>query len=187
MRISTMSKDQPQPTALRVADLPQNRATAFHLRPNDAEKAAIAAALGIPGIRKLEFKGSLSAQGKSDWRLEAQLGATAEQTCVVTLEPVVTRIDQTVRRSFVADFAADLAEEVEMPEDDSVEALEAEIDLSRVMTEALALALPDYPRRDDASLDQSEFSEPGVTPMTDADTKPFAGLAQLKDKLEKGE
>ena len=116
------------------------------------------------------------------------LGATVEQSCVVTLEPVVTRIDQPVSRAaFVAQMAADLEEETEMPEDDSQEQLEAEIDLVRVMTEALALALPDYPRRDDASLENTAFSAPGVTPLTDEDTKPFAGLAQLKDKLEKGE
>lgn len=182
-----MSENLPKSAILRVAELPQNRATRFHLVPDDAEKARIAEALGILGLRKLDFRGTLMAQGKTGWFLQAQLGATAEQSCVVTLKPVVTRVDQPVSRSFVADFTADLAEETEMPEDDTTEALTPEIDLTRVMTEALALALPDYPRRDDAALDQSEFSEPGVTPLTDADTKPFAGLAQLKDKLEKGE
>ena len=182
-----MPDDMPQQTVLQVADLPQHRATRFHLTPDKADRHRIAGELGILGIRKLDFKGQLQAEGKSDWRIGAQLGATVEQACVITLDPVSTRIDQPVSRLFVKDMAADSAEEIEMPEDDTQEALTAEIDLERVMTEALALALPDYPRREDAVLSQSEFSAPGVTPMTDAEAKPFASLAQLKDKLGKGD
>ena len=181
-----MQDDMSRQTRLRVADLPQNRATPFSVKPQQADLAAIAEELGILSVRKLVFNGTLQTEGKTDWRLTAQLGATVEQSCVLTLDPVTTRIDQSVSRRFVADLSTDMDEEIEMPEDDSEEALEAEIDLTRVMVEALALALPDYPRRDDAALEKSEFSAPGVTPMTDQETKPFAGLAQLKDKLEKG-
>lgn len=182
-----MPDDTSQPTVLRVADLPQRRATGFHLTPDRAARDRIAATLGILGIRKLDFRGQVQAHGKSDWRVDAQLGATVEQSCVVTLEPVATRIDQPVSRLFIKGLEDETAEEVEIPEDDNQEALTAEIDLERILTEALALALPDYPRREDAALDQSEFSAPGVTPMTDAEAKPFAGLAQLKGKLEKGD
>lgn len=182
-----MPEEMPQQTNLRVADLPQNRATRFNLVPDAALRDRIADDLGILGIRKLSFAGALEAEGKNDWKLTADLGATVEQACVVTLEPVVTRIDQTVTRSFLSKLEISLEEEVEMPEDDSLEQLEAEIDLVRVMSEALALALPDYPRRDDAALENTAFSAPGVAPLTDDDTKPFAGLAALKDKLEKGE
>ncbi len=183
----TLPEDMPQPHMLRVADLPQNRPTAFKLNPSSDERAAISRDLGILGIRKLVFDGTLSAQGKSDWRLDAALGATVEQSCVITLEPVVTRIDTAVSRRFIAGLDAGLEDEVEMPEDDSQEALGPEIDVTRVMIESLALALPDYPRRDDASLETSTFSAPGVDPLTDAEIKPFAGLAALKHKLEKGD
>jgi len=53
------------------------------------------------------------------------------------------------------------------------------------MAEALALALPDYPRAEGAALDKSTFAAPGTAPLQDADLKPFAGLAALKSKLEK--
>ncbi len=182
-----MPEDMPPQTSLRVADLPQNRATRFNMVPDATQRDRVADDLGILGIRKLTFAGAIAAEGKNDWKLTADLGATVEQACVVTLEPVVTRIDLSVTRKFVADLETGLEEEVEMPDDDSQEPLGAEIDLLRVMSEALALALPDYPRRDDASLENTAFSAPGVAPMTDEDTKPFAGLAGLKDKLEKGE
>ncbi len=182
-----MSDDATEPCQLRVADLPQHRPTAFHLRPGAAERARIAADLGILGVRKLDFKGQVETRGRTDWQLTAQLGATVEQSCVVTLEPVTTRIEQKLSRLFVRDLQEDLAEEIEMPEDDNRESLGAEIDLTAVLTEALALALPDYPRLPDATLKQREFAAPGTAPMTDADVKPFAGLAGLKAKLEKGD
>ena len=78
---------------LRVSDLSANRPNAFDLRPEAEARAAIAAALEISGLRKLRFQGAILADAGQDWRLEARLGATVVQPCVVTLEPVVTRID----------------------------------------------------------------------------------------------
>ena len=82
-------------------------------------------------------------------------------------------------------FGDPLIGEVEMPEDDTVEELPATLNLVDVMTEALALALPDFPRADGAELGEAIFTEPGVAPMRDEDTRPFAGLSSLKDALEK--
>lgn len=172
-------------TALRVADLPQNAPTSFELTPDAEQRDALARDLGLLALRKLRFAGRITAQGKRDWLLEAQLGATVVQPCVVTLEPVTTRIDAEVRRLFVAGLAEPEASEVEMTEDDTVEPLGAEIDPAAVMAEALALALPLYPRKPDADLGEAVFAEPGVEPMRDEDTKPFAGLAGLRDALKK--
>lgn len=171
--------------ALRVADLKPGRPTRFDLRPDTAMLDTIRAELDLLGLRKLRFAGELVAQGKRDWRLTADLGATVVQPCTITLEPVTTRIDQKITRLFVAEMDAPSAEEVEMPEDDAQEPLGEVIDLDSVMIEALSLALPDYPRADGAELAETRFTEPGQTAMTDDDAKPFAGLAALRDKLEK--
>ena len=106
------------------------------------------------------------------------------QPCVVTLEPVTTRIDQTLRRQYVADYVDIDEPEAEVPEDDSVEPLGQWIDPAVVMIEALALAVPDYPRKNDAQLGQMLYTKPGEAPMTDEDARPFAGLADFKQKLE---
>jgi hypothetical protein len=53
------------------------------------------------------------------------------------------------------------------------------------MAEALALALPDYPRAPDAELEAGQFAAPGVAPMTDDEAKPLAGLAALRDRLRR--
>ena len=180
-----MSQAPFPPTALRVADLPVSRVTAFDLRPEAEEMRGIAADLGLSGLRKLSFKGTIRAQDRRDWLLEGMLGATVVQPCVVTLEPVTTRIDLPVRRLYLADPAPILPEgdEIEMPEDDTVEPLGAAIDPHAVMIEALVLALPEWPRADGAHLGSLTVTEPGQAPLTEEAMKPFAGLASLRDKL----
>ena len=173
----------------RVADLPQNRVTRFDLVPDPAQLAELAGDLDLLGLRKLRFHGEIRASGRNDWRLEAHLGATVEQSCVVTLEPVRTRIEADVTRLFLKTF--ELPEEIdgeaEMPEDDTAEPLGAEIDVEQVMRESLAPNLPLYPRREDAELAETVFTEPGKEAMRDEDARPFAGLAALRDKLGGGE
>ncbi|SEP55367.1 YceD family protein [Thalassovita taeanensis] len=170
--------------SLRVNDLPQNRPTRFALTPDAAMMAAIATELGLTGLRKLSFRGEIVAEGRRDWRMTARLGATVVQNCVLTLVPVTTRIDENVERRFLAEMPpAPEGEEMEMPEDDTIEPLGPEIDPARVMIEALALALPLYPRAEGATMGEASFTEPGKTALTDADAKPFAGLAALRAKL----
>lgn len=181
-----MAPTAPSKTALRVADLSQTSQNSFALRPGKEALAEIAAALDLSALRKLSFEGQIKPMGASDWVLEARLGATVVQPCVVTLDPVTTRIDTDVRRQFVAGYEEPEEPEAEMPEDDSIEALGTWIDPGLVMQEALALAVPDYPRKEDAALGQLVYTKPGEAPMTDEDARPFAGLADLKAKLENG-
>lgn len=176
--------DLPQ-SPLRLADLATRKATLFELTPTADERKAIAAELGIIGVKKLRFNGQIAPQGKTDWTMTADLGATVVQECVVTLTPVTTRIDEPLTRSYVADLPEPEASEVEMPEDDTVEPLPATLDLAQVMIEALTLALPPYPRTDGADLGEAVFTAPGVVPMRDEDAKPFAGLQSLRESLEK--
>lgn len=178
-----MTQMPPSETALRVAGLAQNAKTPFSLRPAADETKRIAAELELSALRKLSFVGHLEAAGSADWRLSATLGATVVQPCVVTLEPVTTRIDVAVERLYTrVDIDID-APEVEMPEDETIEPLGKWIDPALVMIEALVLALPLYPRGTGAALGESVHTKPGVAPMRDEDAKPFAGLAALKDKL----
>jgi uncharacterized metal-binding protein YceD (DUF177 family) len=170
---------------LRVADLAQNGTNAFDIRPKPAALRVLAGQLGLKNLRKLRFDGDIRAIGKSDWQITAHLGASVVQDCVVTLAPVSTRIDWDVKRSFLAKWSEPSEDDVEMHEDDTIEALGSHIDLMEVMREALALALPLYPRATDADLGQAVFTKPGQKPMRDEDTRPFAGLAALGADLNK--
>ena len=145
-------------------------------------------AANLIALRKMRLEGKLTPTGKNDWTLQARLGATVVQTCVVSLDPVSTRIEEPVDRLYTNALPEladpDDAGEVESPEDDHIEPLPSQIDLASLATEALALAVPMYPRAEGAVLADANFTEPGKTAMRDEDTRPFAGLAGLKDQLE---
>jgi len=179
-----MSPKPPSPTSLRVASLSQSGSNPFSLRPDSDALTAMAATLGLSGLRKLAFEGSLTPLGERDWQLKGRLGATVTQPCVVTLEPVTTRIDTDVARVYLHDYQETDAPEVEVPEDDNVEPLGVWIDPALVMEEALALALPEYPRKQDAETGTVRVTEPGKQPMSDEQARPFAGLAAFKERLE---
>lgn len=183
-----MAQSPTDQTVHRLADLNDRKGIEFDLRPEALE--AIAGRLELLDLRKVRFQGVLRPEGPRGWRLEAQLGATVVQPCVVTLAPVTTRLEEPVLRRYTPDFHNIAGEEsdrdgegVPMPEDDTLEPLPAAIDLLEVMEEALALALPDYPRAEGAELAESRFAGKGVAPLRDEDLKPFAGLAALRDKL----
>jgi uncharacterized metal-binding protein YceD (DUF177 family) len=168
---------------VRLADPGQRGMHPFTLTPDAAARAAVAGVLGIPEVRKLRLEGKLVPQGRRDWTLEAMLGATVVQECVVTLAPVVTRIDEPVTRRYLADLPEPVLGETEMPEDDSIEELPASLDLGAVMIEALSLALPPFPRAPDAAPVDLTVTEPGAAPLDAAAVRPFAGLAGLRDRL----
>ncbi|MXU65502.1 YceD family protein [Oceanomicrobium pacificus] len=173
---------------LDVARLRSNGEHVFDLKPTADEERALADVLGADSVRKMRFEGHIRPSGRKGWRLKGNLGATVVQACVVTGEPVKTRVDTGVSRIYQPDAMADATDlEVELTDEDiDLEPLGERIDLGLVAMEALALALPDYPRVPGARLEDAQFAAPGVTPMTDDDAKPFAGLAALKSKLEGG-
>jgi len=166
-----------------LSRLPRNVDHPFDLQPGADALKTLAKALDLQGLRKLRFTGQLTPEGKRNWRLEAQLGATVVQPCVITAEPVTTRIEEKIVRRYLAGFAAPDADEAEMPEDDTIEPLPETLDLPDVMAEALSLALPAFPRAEGAELGSAVFAAPGVKPMTDEDAKPLAGLAALRDRM----
>ncbi|PCJ06102.1 MAG: hypothetical protein COB16_14120 [Rhodobacteraceae bacterium] len=171
--------------ALRVADLSQNSPTSFDIRPDITTLKALAEEFGLRGLRKLRFSGQIMAKDRRDWQLTATLGVTALQVCVVTLDPISTRIDVPVKRQFLAGVETSDEPEIEIPEDDNVELLGSHIDPHAIMLEALTLVLPQYPRKDGATLGESIYTEPGQAPMRDEDTRPFAGLADLRKQHKK--
>lgn len=171
---------------LKTARLGGRRSVTIDLQPDAAQRQQIATALGLDALRKFRFQGVLRPLRRADWELVADLGATVVQPCAVTLAPVTTRIDEAVTRAFLADLPEPEGLEVEMPEDDTLESLGSEIDISAIALEALSLALPAFPRAADAELSPTgalDVSPPGATPLPESRPKPFAGLAVLKGKL----
>ncbi len=170
---------------LAARGLSPKKPTRFDLVAKPAERAVIAAALGITAVHWFSFKGALHPVGRRDVRLEARLEADIEQPCSITLVPVRTRVTEEVTRLYLADWQEPTGAETEIAADDDAEALPAVIDLAEIGMEALSLALPAYPRAPGAELGAMVHAEPGTAALTDDAIRPFAGLAGLRDKLGK--
>ena len=163
----------------KVAAIAGRTSTHVRFHPTAPERQAIADALGLISLPAMTFDGDIRPAAKRDMVLEGKLTATVVQPCSVTLEPVTTKIADPVRRHFIADYKLPEADELEMPEDDSTEALGEVIDAAAVAIEALALSLPLYPRAAGVELGEAVFTEPGLEPLREGDLKPFAALAGL--------
>jgi uncharacterized metal-binding protein YceD (DUF177 family) len=155
--------------------------------PEPNETRAIAALVGADAVEGLRLTGTVHPDGDG-WRLEGRLVATAVQPCVVTLEPVTTAVDVSVRRRFQPVEPPQVDEvEIDSAEDD-IEPLGDRIDLGLVAIEALVLALPAYPRAPGAEAAADALEAAAAEPDTEAagDGRPFAALAALKSRLDEG-
>ena len=138
----------------------------------------------IAGLREiLSASASLDVTPKSGGRFHVtgRVRARIGQTCVVTLDPIENDIDEAIDLIFappeqipeLADLVDDAAEsDAEIP--DPPEPIEnGVIDLGRLATDALFLAIDPYPRKPDAVF------EPLVV-AADPEDHPFAALKALQ-------
>ncbi len=177
-----MSEHMPYSHPLRSAALAQRKPTRFDLTPGPEDRAAIAADLGLLDLPAIRLRGEIRPVGRSDFMLEADLEAQVVQACILTLAPVPGLVKEKVVRRYQADWKAPEGDEAEMPADDTTEPLPEVIDVGAVLTEALALALPLYPRAEGATFEGFIEAAEGAEPLSDEKIKPFAGLADLFKK-----
>jgi len=183
-----MSKtDKPDPwrVPVAVAQIPE---TGLH-RDIEADQAVRDAVANVGGLREV-----LSAQAAFDvtpqsggrFHVAGHVRARIGQTCVVTLEEIENDIDEPVDLIFappeqIPQMAALVDEAEEDGEDvpDPPEPIEnGMIDLGRVATDALLLAVDPYPRKAGAVF------EP-VVEANDPEDHPFAALKALKAEPKK--
>ncbi len=149
----------------------------------------IAKQLDLLSVEKIDFKGKISAHGKKKWLLSGKLGATALQQCVVTLEAVKCRIDEKIVRIYIPveeipSLEKDDGRDVELELDENLEPLTNSLDLSTIALEALALALPDYPRSNNAEYVTRSIGIDDQIVEEENSQNPFAILNTLKKKLK---
>ena len=173
---------QPDPWRVPVvaAQIPD---TGLH-RDIEADRTVRAAMAEVAGLREiLSAKASLDVTptGSGRFHVAGRVRARIGQICVVTLDPIENDIDEAIDLIFappeqipqLSDLVDEAAEsEVEIP--DPPEPIEnGVIDLGRLATDALFLAIDPYPRRSDAVF------EPPVE-AADPEAHPFAALKALK-------
>lgn len=165
---------------IRLSTLPRHAPTEVVLTPSGEALERLRLELDLLALRKVRLSGKLEPEGRRDMRLTATLGATAVQACVVSLDPVTTRIDHQITRVYTADATIPTEAETEAPEDDSIEPLPDSLDLLDVLRESLALALPDFPRASGSAFEGAESRPEGAAPLSATPVSPFAALAAIK-------
>ena len=160
-------------------DIPE---TGLHLEIDAPEplRAELAALAGLRELGRLSAVFDLTRRG-AGVRVTGNVSARVGQTCVVTLEPVESDIDEPVDLRFAPQAVAPASAKSETvaahtSDEDPPEPLFGdELDLGAIATEFLLLGIDPYPRKPGA-----EFAP--VKP-DDASAKPFAALEALKKRL----
>jgi uncharacterized metal-binding protein YceD (DUF177 family) len=143
-----------------------------------ADSAARESVAKIAGLRALpSFEASFDLVRRGDGvAVRGEVRAAVEQTCVVTLEPIENKVQETVDLVFAPtdnETSVDAAP-AKQKKGDPPEPLEnGMIDLGALATEFLILGLDPYPRKAG-----TEFARIGQD--RNEGSHPFAGLAALK-------
>jgi uncharacterized metal-binding protein YceD (DUF177 family) len=184
-KTATTEKPDPWRVPVVVAQIPE---TGLH-RDLEADQAVRNAVANVGDLREvLSVQASFDVTPMSGGRFQVagHVRARVGQTCVVTLEEIENDIDEPIDLIFappeqIPQMAAlvDEAEEGDEETPDPPEPIEnGVIDLGRVTTDALYLAVDPYPRKPGAVF------EP-VLEAADPEDHPFAALKALKAEPKK--
>jgi len=167
----------PWSVLVRRDDVPEG-GLHLELTADTATRDAIAALAGAQAVPRLDATFDIARQGKG-LRVDGEVLASVEQTCVVTLEPMTTEIREPVELVFMPAGAAAGVREAEADEEIDPEAadepedlIDGVVDVGAAATEFLLLAIDPYPRKPGAVFDAPKSDDQGG--------HPFAALAALK-------
>jgi uncharacterized metal-binding protein YceD (DUF177 family) len=148
----------------------------FELQADPPTRAAIARAADLVGLDHFAATFDLTQHGRDGVHVVGTISADVQQTCVVTLEPMASKIREGVDLMFAPKSAPAAAiadggivgDGPEPPEP----LTDGAVDLGTIAVETLLLAIDPYPRKPDAVFASLEHEDP--------DAHPFAVLAALK-------
>lgn len=176
---ATAQRD-PWRVLVTVAQIPD---TGLHrdIEANQATREAMAEAADLREISAAHASFDLVPKSSGQVHVTGRVQARIGQTCVVTLEPIENAIDEPVDLIFAPAeqlpqfaHAADESPDSEAEIVDPLEPIEnGTIDLGRLATDILYLAIDPYPRKPDAV-----FEPPVVA--ADPEDHPFAALKALR-------
>jgi uncharacterized metal-binding protein YceD (DUF177 family) len=139
------------------------------------ERAALAERFALVALERLEARVRLAPLAGGLVRLDAELIADVVQECVVTLEPIATRVEDHFSLLYGGPEEGG-AEVVLSGEAELVEPLSGNtIDIGETVAQQLSLALDPFPRAPGAET-------PAPTPEDDPPASPFAALAKWRKR-----
>lgn len=152
------------------------------IEASEAVREAVAVLAEVREVPEFSASFDVSKIG-SKVRVTGRARARVGQTCVVSLEPMETVIDEPIDLTFMPPPAGAIASPGDEPRqktaDDGPEPLIGNsLDLGAIASEFLVLAIDPYPRKEGA-----EFNPPAVE---NDDPHPFAALEALKKPPDGG-
>lgn len=170
---------------VKVGNISAN-AVSVHLEADERELHDLAALWRVLEVRSLKAELQLARWKKDGVRMKGRVQADIVQSCVVTLEPVESSIDEELEQIFVPEgsklariVTSETAEMVLDPEGpDLPEQFSGDtIDAGAVVTEFAALAIDPYPRK--AGVEFADHLE-GDPAEKSGKPNPFAALKDWK-------
>ncbi len=164
---------------------------------NEGERAAIAKAYDLDGVKSLVADLVLKPYRKAGLRVAGHITAELEQTCVVSLEPFVQELELDIDRTFephssrprkIRDLNEDGEIEIDLESLDPPDVItDGVLDLGNVICEELALALDPFPRKPGVEFEGSgeEDADPAEPVEETGKPSPFAALSALKEPPQK--
>ncbi len=167
---------------MTAEDIPE---TGLHveIEAPDVVRAELASLAGLRELPRLCAVFDLSRRGEGV-RVNGQVSALVGQTCVVTLEPIESDLEEIVDLVFtseVNDAAQTKVETVSARPDDQnapEPLVGGKLDLGAIATEFLLLGIDPYPRKPGAEFEPAKAG--------DDEARPFAALEALKKQLGSG-
>lgn len=139
-----------------------------------AVRGEIAQLAGVSELPQLTAVFDLTRRGEGV-HVNGEVSAQVAQTCVVSLEPMESMLEEPVDVLFAPAAKAPSKAGEELPEP----LIDGKVDLGVLATEFLLLGIDPYPRKEGA-----EFA---ALPVTERGEHPFAGLETLKKRLGSGQ
>ena len=145
-------ESSPEFSRLIRADRLAGRDTEFSFRCEPAERRRLADRFSLLDIGRLEARvwARRVAAGAPVVRARVNFVADVLQSCVVTLDPVATRVDEWFELDYAPEADVEGVREVvfDPEEDDPPETMRGgSFDIGEAIAERLALSLDDYPRK----------------------------------------
>ena len=179
-----------------VDDIP-TQGRSYEVAPNESEKRSIAQRLGIVSLDSLQAKLDISREEKGYiFQVKGEFFADITQSCVITLEPVTCKIEDSFE-AWYADHAQALPfkraqhdakskkEIVDLPmleEHEDPEPIEGgKINLGELVIQYLSLAINPYPQREGADYENKEVEKKSGTREA-LRPNPFAALKNWRPK-----
>ncbi|MEQ9198503.1 MAG: DUF177 domain-containing protein [Rhodospirillales bacterium] len=160
------------------------RQTNLLITATQAECRAAADDLGVVSVPSLAATGTVTRR-KDMVRLSLKITADITQTCVVTLEPLESRVACELKRVFTTRPPVENAEvDIDPLSDDPPDPLEGGlVPIRDAILEQILLEIDPYPRKEGLSYVEILDDDDDGTGKADEKASPFAALAALKDKL----